>query len=149
MCEKENILISACLLGVGCRYDGGNNYISLVEQLKERYHLIPICSEIYGGLTTPRIPAERVGDKVLNRAGEDVTPQFKRGANAILKLAEFYDCRCALLKENSPSCGYGSIYDGSFSGNRVPGNGMLAELLSEHGIWILGESRVKELLVFQ
>lgn len=143
---KENLLVSSCLLGMNCRYDGGNNYIPEVEKLKEKYHLIPVCAEVYGGLPTPRIPAERIGDKVRNRKGQDVTEAFVKGADEIVRIAEFYQCKKALLKENSPSCGFGTIYDGSFSGKRTKGNGVLAERLEKCGVNILGESRTEELL---
>ena len=142
---KENILVSACLLGVNCRYDGKNNYIPQVEQLKEKYNLIPVCAEVYGGLTTPRVPSERVGDKVVNKKGEDVTRQFIKGAEEAAYLAEFYQCRYALLKENSPSCGYGKIYNGNFDKTLVDGKGVLAGKLEEKGIIILGESKIKNL----
>lgn len=142
---KENILVSACLLGVNCRYDGRNNYIPEMEQLKERYNLIPVCAEIYGGLTIPRLPSERKGNKVIDEEGQDVTSQFQKGAEEVLYLADFYQCKYALLKENSPTCGYGKIYDGSFRRILTEGNGILADKLEERGINIIGESRVKEL----
>lgn len=138
--QKENVLISACLLGINCRYDGGHNYVPAVEKLKEKYNLIPVCAEIYGGLTTPRTPAERVGGKVVFKDGKDATENFVRGAEEILKLAKFYECKLAILKERSPSCGSGMIYDGTFTGTLVPGDGVLCELLKKNGIEVLGES---------
>lgn len=139
--KKENVLISACLLGINCRYDGGNNYIAAVEELKETYNLIPVCAEIYGGLTTPRIPAERLGDGVVFKDGSDATKNFVRGAEEILKLAKFYDCKLAILKERSPSCGSGMIYDGTFTGTLTAGDGVLCELLKKNGIRVVGESK--------
>lgn len=136
--EKENVLISACLLGVNCKYSGGNNYTKQVESLKEKYNLIPICPEIYGGLETPREPSEIVDSKVLNKKGIDVTYQFKKGAEETLKLAEFYKVKLAILKEKSPSCGFEEIYDGTFSGKLKKGNGITAELLFQNGIKIIG-----------
>lgn len=141
--EKENVLISACLLGVNCKYSGGNNYTKQVESLKEKYNLIPICPEIYGGLETPREPSEIVDSRVLNKKGIDVTYQFKKGAEETLKLAEFYKVKFAILKEKSPSCGFEEIYDGTFSGKLKKGNGITAELLFQNGIKIIGESNIE------
>ena len=143
---KEKLLVSACLLGENCKYSGGNNYCPAVEQLKDHYELVPVCPERDGGLPTPRIPSERMGDKVVNREGEDVTPQFLRGAELALRTALENGCRRALFKERSPSCGCGAIYDGSFTGTVIAGDGMTAELLKKHNISILGESRIEDLL---
>ena len=143
---REALLISACLLGEPCRYDGRSK--SLPEEklqiLRQRYELIPVCPEEAGGLSTPRAPSERRGDRVVNRAGEDVSAQFARGAACALKLAREHGCRLALLKERSPSCGSGEIYDGSFTGTLVPGDGVAAERLKAEGVEILGESRFFE-----
>lgn len=141
-----NILVSACLLGVNCRYNGSGYFVDDIEHLKEKYHMIPVCPEIYGGLETPREPSEKKGDHVITKQGEDVTAAFKKGAEEVLKLAQFYDCTCAVLKEYSPSCGLGKIYDGTFSGNVVDGNGILADLLIANGIEVIGETKIKELL---
>ena len=125
----ENVLISACLLGFECKYCGGSN--KLTEQqlaaLGERFRLIPVCPETAGGLPTPRDPSERLGDKVVSNQGRDVTAQYQKGAETALWLARRYDCKAALLKENSPSCGSGQIYDGSFTGKLIPGDGVAAE----------------------
>lgn len=141
---KEKILISACLLGVDCKYSGGNNRIpdEKLERLKTEYELIPLCPEAYGGMTTPRAPSERVGDKVVSKCGSDVTEQYKKGAEAALYLAKLFDVKLAILKENSPSCGSGTIYDGTFTGTLVPGDGVTAELLKKHGIAVIGESKL-------
>ena len=143
---KEKLLISACLLGENCKYSGGNNYCAAVEQLRERYELIPVCPERDGGLPTPRVPSERLGDRVVNKIGEDVTAQFRRGAELALQAALENRCRIALLKERSPSCGCGAVYDGSFTGTVVKGDGVTAQLLQQHNISILGESRIEDLL---
>lgn len=143
---KEQLLISACLLGENCKYSGGNNYCPAVEQLKERYDLIPVCPERDSGLPTPRIPSERQGDRVVNREGEDVTAQFRRGAEQALRTALENGCERALLKERSPSCGCGTIYDGTFTGTVTEGDGVAAELLKQHNIAIFGESRIADLL---
>ena len=143
---REPLLISACLMGAACRYDGKRKPMDGLDRLQARYHLIPVCAEQLGGLPTPRIPAERTGHRVLNREGQDVTAQFTAGAEEVLRLAQQFGCTKALLKERSPSCGHGEIYDGSFTGTRIPGNGVTAQLLAEHNITIYGESRWEELL---
>jgi len=144
--EKEPLLISACLMGAACRYDGGRNAVMGLDRLLDRYHLIPVCAEQLGGLPTPRVPAERQGNRVLNKDGQDVTAEFEAGAAEVLRLAKQFGCRKALLKERSPSCGHGLIYDGSFTGRKIPGSGVTAELLTRHGIQVYGESRWEALL---
>ena len=143
---REKLLISACLLGRNCKYNGGNNYTPLVEALKARYDLVPVCPECFGGLPIPHEPSERVGDKVLSKSGEDVTEPFRRGAEKTLAAAIQQGVTRAVPKERSPSCGCGSIYDGTFTGTVVPGNGVAAELLLSRGVVIYGESRIGELL---
>lgn len=140
-----NILVSACLLGVHCRYDGNGVMQEELERLSKEYHLIPVCPEIYGGLATPRDPAERIGERIITKNGKDVTAQYTKGAEEILQLCKFYDCHYAILKERSPSCGYGRIYDGTFSGTLIEGSGVTAQLLAEHGVEVYGESRIKDL----
>ena len=143
---REKLLISACLLGENCRYNGGNNYAPAAAALAERFELIPVCPEQLGGLPTPRVPAERVGDRILNRAGEDVTAAFRLGAERALEIALAGGVRRAVLKERSPSCGYGTIYDGTFTGAVASGSGAAAELLACQGIEIFGESNLEDLL---
>lgn len=140
------VLVSACLLGVACRYDGQSKPHPGVLALQGRHQLIPVCGEIFGGLPTPRTPAERVGDRVLTADGRDVTAEYVRGAREVLALARRMDCRAALLKERSPSCGSGAVYDGSFSRTLTPGDGVTAELLKQQGIPVFGESRLEALL---
>ena len=135
----ESILISACLLGVNCKYSGGNNRCGAAEALGERFHLVPVCPEQLGGLPTPRPPAERQGDRVISREGTDVTAQYRRGAEEALWLAERFGCRLAVLKARSPSCGCRGIYDGAFTGTLVPGMGVTAELLTQRGLRVLSE----------
>ena len=120
------ILISACLLGARCRYDGVSKLQPWISDLAERHILVPVCPEQLGGLPTPRPPAERRGDRVMTRDGGDVTAQY-------------------LLKERSPSCGSGMVYDGTFTGVLTAGEGVTAELLRAQGIPVYGESRVAEL----
>lgn len=143
---KEKLLISACLLGRNCKYSGGNNYHPLTEALRDRYELVPVCPECMGGLPIPHDPSERVGDRVLSRTGADVTAEFKKGAELALRRAQQTGAKLALLKERSPSCGCGAIYDGSFTGALVPGRGVAAALLQESGIEVFGESELDALL---
>ena len=140
----EALLISACLLGDNCKYSGGNNALpdSVLDRLRARYRLVPVCPEVMGGLPTPRLPSERRGDRVVNRAGEDVTAAFQSGAEAALAQARLHGCSRALLKSNSPSCGSGTIYDGSFSGKLIPGDGVCAALLKADGLEVFGEKHV-------
>lgn len=133
-------------MGINCRYNGKSEIIKELEELKDKYNLVPVCPEIYGGLKTPRNPAERVNDKVLTNNGEDVTYNYAKGAEEILKLAKFYDCKYAILKERSPSCGFGRIYDGTFSKTTIDGNGVTADLLAKNSVKIIGESMIAELL---
>lgn len=144
----ESVLISACLLGVNCKYNGGANPVSeaRLAALKEKYTLVPVCPESYGGLATPRPPSERVGERVLARDGTDVTAQYEKGAQAALRLAELFGCKKAILKERSPSCGHGMIYDGTFSGALTPGDGVTAALLAAHGVAVYGEGDIPRLL---
>ena len=144
---RKPILVSACLLGTCCRYDGRGNACDAVLKLlaREDITLIPVCPEQLGGLPTPRIPSERQGELVVNKAGKDVTAQFLRGAEAALHIARLYDCQLAILKERSPSCGCGKIYDGSFSGKLTTGDGVTAELLRREGIGVYGESQVSDI----
>ena len=134
-----NILVSACLLGINCRYDGKDNFNKKLYALKEKHNLIPVCPEVYGGMTTPRAPSEIKGDNVISKAGDDVTDYFKKGAEETLKLAKMFNCQAAILKEKSPSCGYGKIYDGTFTG-------ITADLLTKNGISVIGESEIEKLL---
>jgi uncharacterized protein YbbK (DUF523 family) len=142
----KNILISACLLGIGCRYDGKHKANPDVLKLKEKYNLIPVCPEIYGGLPTPRVPSERIGEKVMMKDGHDVTENYLKGAREALELCRIYDIEIAVLKERSPSCGKGEIYDGTFSGTLTARDGVTAELLISEGIKVLGESEINILL---
>ena len=139
------ILVSACMLGCPCRYDGKSKTNDGVLALMEHHALIPVCPEQMGGLATPRPPAERKGDGVFTENDTDVTAQYRRGAEEALRLARLYGCTCAILKERSPSCGSGQIYDGSFSRTLIDGDGVTAALLKQNGIAVYGESEVAEL----
>lgn len=111
-----------------------------------RLRLVPVCPEILGGLPTPRTPSERQGERVVSKTGADVTAAYQKGAEEALRLARLFGCRKALLKERSPSCGQGQIYDGSFSGRLIPGDGVTARLLEQEGIAVFGESQLQQLL---
>lgn len=140
-----NVLISACLLGVGCRYDGQSKRYDGIEKLIDKYNLIPVCPEIMGGLQTPRAPAERVGDKVLCNNGCDVTANYKRGAHEVLRIAELFSCKLAVLKANSPSCSHLKVYDGTFTRTLIDGMGVTAELLVQNGITVIDETEIDKL----
>ena len=142
---KKTILVSACLLGISCRYDGKSKPSSEVIALAEKYNIVPVCPEIYGGLPTPRTPSERVGDKTLMKDGTDVTENYLRGAEAALALYRTACCHAALLKARSPSCGLGEIYDGSFSGSLTARDGVTAELLIREGIAVFTEANISDM----
>ena len=143
--KKQPILVSACLLGVCCRYDGESKPDPMVIKLREKYLLIPICPEVDGGLPTPRTPSERVGDKVLMRDGRDVTRNYQAGAEVALCKAREFGCQAAILKARSPSCGSNRIYDGSFTGSLTDGDGVCAELLKKNGIAVFTEDEIDSL----
>ncbi|MBE5929486.1 MAG: DUF523 domain-containing protein [Lachnospiraceae bacterium] len=144
------ILVSACLLGVNCRYNGIPKEDAAVKGLLSRKDiaLIPVCPEQLGGLPTPRTPSERKGDGVVSSEGEDRTEAFNRGALEALRLAKLYGCEAAILKERSPSCGNKEVYDGSFTGIVVPGEGVTAELLRKNGVKVFGESEMESFLEY-
>lgn len=142
----ENLLISACLLGTPCRYDGASKKYEGVEALSKKYNLIPVCPEVLGGLPTPRTPSERIGDRVVMKDGRDVTKNYFDGAKEALKTAKRFGCKKALLKARSPSCSPAMIYDGSFSGALVKGEGVAAELLRREGITVYSEEELEKLL---
>ncbi|MFA7129385.1 MAG: DUF523 domain-containing protein [Sphaerochaeta sp.] len=144
--EKQPILISACLVGVCCRYDGKSTLIDHIEQLKKQYHLIPVCPEVYGGLPTPRESAEKIEKRVVTASGLDVTDSFTKGSLQCLQLGLLLGCKKAILQDRSPSCGYGKIYDGTFSGRTIKGNGLFAELLEKQGFLIVSSSQIEVLL---
>ena len=115
-------------------------------ELARQGRAVPVCPEQLGGLTTPRLPSERRGEQVVMRDGRDVTAEYRRGAEEALRLAELYGCRAAVLKERSPSCGCGRIYDGTFTGTLRPGDGVTAEMLKAHGMQVYGESEIEQVL---
>lgn len=146
MARRPRVLISTCLLGIPCRYDGQSKACADVAALMQLAELVPVCPEQLGGLPTPRLPSERRGDAVVARDGRDVTEAFRLGAACACRLAERFQARYAVLKARSPSCGSGEIYDGSFSGRRVPGSGVAAEALEAMGVAVYSEHRMNELI---
>ncbi len=142
----EKILISACLLGVNCKYNGKNNYIPLIEELKKKYDLVPVCPEVLGGLSIPRNPSEIKDDRVISNKGIDVTSNFLSGAYQALQLVDLSNINIAILKDGSPSCGSTYIYDGTFTKNKISGMGITAKLLKENNIKIYNENEIEELL---
>lgn len=143
--------MSACLLGVHCRYDGKCQRIPEFERelpkLMEKYNLIPICPEIMGGLSTPRAASEIVsGSSVVSKEGRDVTEQFKAGGMEAVHLAKLYNCKYAILKARSPSCGSGQIYDGTFSKTVTEGDGIAAGMLKEVGVKVFTENSISYFL---
>lgn len=144
--DTVTILVSACLLGIPCRYDGQSKAHPLARALCEKHHVVPVCGEIFGGLPTPRPPAEIQGDRVVTRDGQDVTEAYRRGAEAAAQLARLTGAQAAVLKERSPSCGSGAVYDGTFSGVLTEGWGITAALLRQQGLQVVGESGIAALL---
>lgn len=133
------ILVSACLAGIYCRYNGEVEAFEPVVDLVRRGRAVPFCPEAFGGLPTPRKPCEIVGDRVIDSDGVDRTAEFRRGAEEGLRLAKLLGCSEAVLKARSPSCGSGVVYDGTFTSTRTEGDGFFARLLKEHGITVRSE----------
>ena len=133
-------VVSECLAGAPCRYDGGDNLVPEIRAMVDRGEAVAVCPETLGGLPTPRVPSERRGDgRVVSRAGDDVTEAFAAGAERAMALCRAAGCVGAVLKARSPSCGRGVIYDGSFTGRLVPGNGVFAQMLLDAGIPVMTE----------
>lgn len=137
--EKKMIVVSACLAGVNCRYDCQAKPNEKVLDLISQGIALPVCPEQLGGLTTPRTPAEQVGDRVMDKNGNDVTDNFHRGALEALKLAQAAGCSEAILKSKSPMCGVNQVYDGTFSGKLTKRDGYFAKLLKTHGFTVKQE----------
>lgn len=145
----EKLLISACILGISSRYDGKSKQVISDDDIKRltlKYELVPFCPEIYGGLPTPRVPSEIIGDSVIMKDGTDVTDNYKKGADEAELLCKLLGIKKALLKEKSPSCGKSKVYDGSFNGILVDGDGITARRLIAAGIEVFGESEIEKLL---
>ena len=140
---KTPILVSACLLGVCCRYDGKSNENERIKALRDKYDLIPFCPEQLGGLTTPRLPSEILNEKVVMKDGRDVTGEYQKGANEALGIARIFGARAAILKENSPSCGTRQIHSGKFDGELTDGMGICAKTLKDNGIFVVSENEAE------
>ncbi len=130
----EKLLISSCLLGNNCRYDGKSNKLEKLNKLKQYYELVPVCPEVDGGLPTPRVPSEIKNNKVINKENEDNTSYFKKGAEIALSICKEQNITKALLKSKSPSCGSNKIYDGTFTNTIIDGDGVTAKLLKERDV---------------
>ena len=135
-------IISACLAGIPCRYNEESKLNKDVRQLVKDGEAILVCPEQLGGLTTPRQPSEIKNGLVIDKDGKDITCEFKKGANIVLNIAQEYGCKRAILKSRSPSCGVGEIYDGTFTGTLVKGNGITAQLLKENEIKVITEDEI-------
>ena len=146
--KTKNIIISACLLGCACRYDGKDNLIKDIADLEKdpQYKIISVCPEQMGGLPTPRTPGEIHQNRVITEKGNDITWAFNKGARQTLDIAISKDVHQAILKSKSPSCGCGQIYDGTFTKTLTKGNGITAQLLADNGIEILNEENYKQKL---
>ena len=144
---REKVLISACLAGINCKFNGENNLLDsgILDEISKRYHLLFICPEVFGGLSTPREPAEIKGGLVVTKTAKDVSENFINGAEICLKIAKLNGCKKAILKARSPSCGSGQIYDGSFTKKLIFGDGVAAKLLKENGILVFSEDEIGRL----
>ena len=146
----EKVLVSACLLGQPVRYDGRSLPCAAVIALAARYELVPVCPECLGGLPVPRIPSEidQSSDelRVMNARGEETTEAFLAGSRACVRIAQEHGCKLAILKANSPSCGSGTVYDGTFSGRLVSGNGVATRLLTSAGVQVIDENDVESFM---
>ncbi|MGN1295496.1 MAG: DUF523 domain-containing protein [Bacilli bacterium] len=136
------VLVSACLLGEKCKWNGRDNFSEAVENLKNKVEFVPVCSEVISGMPTPRIPSEIIGDKVFNQINLDVSKYFEYGRNQILKIALENNIKYAIFKDGSPSDGVHKIYDGTFSRNKIAGKGRVTSLLEEHHIKVYSEDEV-------
>ena len=138
--------ISSCLLGIQCKYNGGSNYNEDIIRLREKYEIIPICPEVLGGLSIPRVPSEIVNNKVINQEGIDVTNNYNQGALKALQILKENNVNVVILKSKSPSCGKGEVYDGTFSHTLIKGNGVTTQLFLDNNITIYNEHNYKDLL---
>jgi uncharacterized protein YbbK (DUF523 family) len=140
------ILVSSCLLGLNCRYSGDSCFSSSVAGLAKNHTLIPVCPEQMGGLPTPRAPLERKGSRIVDKDGNDYTDAMERGADDALKVAVLLGCTHAVTRNGSPSCGCGIIYDGTFSGKQVAGNGVMTGKLLAAGIEVTDDNHLNKYL---
>jgi uncharacterized protein YbbK (DUF523 family) len=144
--KKQRILVSACLLGENCRYDGKNNLVKELKSLAKYFDFVPICPEVNGGLKIPRNPAEIQEDSVIDCKGRDVTENYFDGAVWAVSIANQLNIKIAILKDGSPACGVHQIHDGHFNGRKIKGMGITASLLSQNGIKVISEDEIETLL---
>lgn len=151
--RSDILLVSACLMGVNCKYNGKNNLSQEILKLSDKYEFIPVCPEQLGGFSTPRPKAEivceclmRGMDKVVRENGEDVTEYFINGAKEAFKIAKLMNVKKAILKEKSPSCGVYKIYDGSFTERLIDGSGITTKILKRNGIEVFNEDELDKFL---
>ncbi len=142
----KKILVSACLLGEPCRYDGQSKPVEVIEELRKKFDLVPFCPEVEGGLKTPRLPAERRGNYIKRQDGVNLTKNYELGAEKALNLCKFLAIEVAILKENSPSCGVHQIHSGFFDGRLKEGKGLTTALLEKNGIKVYSEHEVLDFL---
>ncbi len=139
------IMVSACLLGENCKYNGGNNRNEKLLGMLSGHEVIPVCPEVLGGLPVPRIPAEIQNGRVMNRKGEDVNDAFHSGAQKALEIAKQTNPGMIILQSRSPSCGVKEVYDGTFSGTLIPGQGIFAEMAQKAGFRVVDVEEVKSI----
>lgn len=147
MVREIKVLISACLLGDNVKYSGGNNLTPELIKLLEKYNIkiVKVCPECFGGLSIPRVPSEIRDDKVYSKEGKDVTKEFLKGAEKTFKIAKEEEIDFAILKERSPSCGSSFIYDGSFSGKLIQGQGITVRKLNKENVKIFSEENLENI----
>lgn len=143
------ILISSCLLGNNCKWNGRNNARELIMSIKDKVEFIPVCSEVLGGLPTPRIPSEIVGNRVINEINLDVTDHFLEGAEKVLRIAKENNVKYAIFKERSPSCGVHQVYNGKFERTATEGKGITTRLLEKNGIRVYSDEEIEILIKHQ
>lgn len=137
-------IVSACLAGVNCKYNGGNCLIQEIKDLVDEGEAIAVCPEVLGGLPIPREPAERIGNQVITISGKDVTKEYELGAQKTLELCQKYNVTEVILKSKSPSCGLSGIYDGHFNHTVIEGHGLCVEYLLKHGYTVISEEEFKK-----
>ena len=137
------IMVSACLLGQNCKYSGGNNYSKKVEEFVAGHEVIPVCPEVAGGLPVPRTPCEIVNGKVTDANGISRDREFRKGAEKCVDIAKEKNIDLAILQSRSPSCGVKQVYDGTFSGKLVPGDGIFVQMLKQNGIKVINADELE------
>ena len=137
MKKDKKIVVSACMAGINCKYDGGNNIDPKILKLLEEDKIVLVCPEELGGLSTPRIPSEIVNSQVLAKNGVDVTKEFNKGAEEALNIAKSVNADTAILQQRSPSCGSKMVYDGTFTNKLIKGKGVTTKLFEENNIKVL------------